>query len=130
MTEQDYLDFAERFVGAIQVGDVAGMRACYAPGAKIWHNSDNIEQTLDDNVKVLEWFIRTLPDRNYRVVRREALKDGFLQQHVLEATLPDGQKWAMAACVVVKMENGLITRLDESLDSAAREPLRPFGRKL
>jgi ketosteroid isomerase-like protein len=128
MTEQEILDFAARFVGAIQAGDVEGMRACYAPDARIWHNTDNLEQTLDQNVKVLKWFIRVLPDRHYRVVRREALKDGFLQQHVLEATLPDGQRWEMAACVVVRMENGLITRLDEYLDSAAARPLRDLGR--
>ncbi len=128
MTEQDILSFAEGFVGAIQSGDVPAVRACYAPGAKIWHNTDNIEQTVDENVRVLEWFIRTLPDRNYRVQRREALKDGFLQQHVLEATLPDGVKWKMSACVVVRMENGLITRLDEYLDSAEGKPLRAFGR--
>jgi ketosteroid isomerase-like protein len=128
MTEQEILDFADRFVGAIQVGDVPAVRACYAPGAKIWHNTDNIEQTVDENVKVLEWFMRTLPDRNYRVLRREALKDGFLQQHVLEATLPDGTKWKMSACVVIKMENGLITRLDEYLDSAEGKALRAFGR--
>lgn len=128
MTEQEILDFADRFVGAIQAGDVPTVRACYAPGAKIWHNTDNIEQTVDENVKVLEWFMRTLPDRNYRVLRREALKDGFLQQHVLEATLPDGTKWKMSACVVIKMENGLITRLDEYLDSAEGKALRAFGR--
>ena len=128
MTEQEILAFAKHFVDAIEAGDVPAMRACYAPGAKIWHNTDNVEQTIDENVKVLNWFIRTLPDRHYRVVRREALSDGFLQQHVLEATLPDGQKWKMDACVVVKMENGLITRLDEYLDSAARVPLLPYGR--
>ena len=79
-------------------------------------------------MKVLDWFIRTLPDRNYRVTRREALSDGFLQQHVLEATLPDGTKWAMDACVVIRIENGLITRLDEYLDSAQAGKLRAFGR--
>lgn len=128
MTPQDYLDFAERFVGAIQAGDTAAVRACYAPDAKLWHNSDGIEQTVDQNMKVLDWFIRTLPDRNYRVVRREPLPDGFLQQHVLEATLPDGKKWAMDACVVVKMKDGVITRLDEYLDSARSAELRPYGR--
>ena len=128
MTPQQHLDFAERFVGAIQAGDVATVRACYAPDAKLWHNTDGIEQTVDENMKVLDWFIRTLPDRNYRVTRREPLPDGFLQQHVLEATLPDGTKWAMDACVVVKVENGLITRLDEYLDSAQGAKLRPFGR--
>ncbi|WP_296596550.1 ketosteroid isomerase, partial [Phenylobacterium sp.] len=87
-----------------------------------------IEQTVDQNMKVLDWFIRALPDRNYRVLRREALPDGFMQQHVLEATLPDGKKWAMDACVVVKMENGVITRLDEYIDSARSAELRAFGR--
>ena len=128
MTAQEHLDFAERFVSAIQTGDTATVRACYHPDAKLWHNTDGIEQTVDQNMKVLDWFIRTLPDRNYRVVRREALPDGFLQQHVLEATLPDGTKWAMDACVVIKIEDGRITRLDEYMDSAKGAQLRPFGR--
>ena len=118
MNEQQILELAERFLGAIQAGDIDTTRACYAPDAKLWHNTDNTEQTVDQNLRVLGWFARKLPDRHYRVLRREALKDGFMQQHVLEATLPDGTPWKMSACVVVKMENGLITRLDEYLDSA------------
>ena len=118
MTEQETLEFAERFLGAIEHGDVATVRACYALDAKIWHNNDEIEQTVDQNVRVLEWFMRKLPDRRYRVIRRQALPDGFLQQHVLEATLPDGTPWRLPACVVVRIQDGLITRLDEYLDSA------------
>ena len=128
MTSQDYIAFARKFVGAIQSGDTATVRACYHPDAKLWHNNDGIEQTVDQNMKVLDWFIRALPDRNYRVTRLEALPDGFMQQHVLEATLPDGTKWAMDACVVVKMENGVITRLDEYIDSAKSSQLRAHGR--
>jgi ketosteroid isomerase-like protein len=128
MTEAETLAFAEKFVGAIQSGDVATVRACYAPDAKLWHNTDRVEQTVDQNMAVLDWFIKTLPDRNYRVVRRVALADGFLQQHVLEATLPDGTAWSMDACCVIKIENGLITRLDEYLDSAQGKALRSFGR--
>lgn len=128
MTPEQHLELAERFVSAIQRGDTETVRACYAPDAKLWHNSDGIEQTVDQNMKVLDWFIRTLPDRYYRVQRREALTDGFLQQHVLEATLPNGAKWAMDACVVVRAENGKITRLDEYLDSAKSAMLREFGR--
>ena len=128
MTSQDYIAFARKFVGAIQSGDTDTVRACYHPDAKLWHNNDGIEQTVDQNMKVLDWFIRALPDRNYRVTRLEALPDGFMQQHVLEATLPDGTKWAMDACVVVRMENGVITRLDEYLDSAKSSALRAHGR--
>ena len=47
---------------------------------------------------------------------------------VLEATLPDGTAWSMSACVVVKRENGVITRLDEYLDSAESSALSVLGR--
>jgi len=125
MTPQDYVAFAEKFVGAIQAGDPDTVRACYAPDAKIWHNNDGKEQTVDQNMRVLGWFMRTLPDRKYRVIRLEALPDGFLQQHVLEATLPDGTAWAMDACVIVRMQDGLIVRLDEYIDSAKANALTP-----
>lgn len=128
MDETQILAFAERFVSAIQTGDVDAVRACYAPDAKLWHNTDDIEQTVDQNMAVLEWFIKTLPDRYYRVLYRAALPDGFVQQHILEATLPDGTKWKMFACVIVRIENGLIVRLDEYLDSAQGKALRGFGR--
>jgi ketosteroid isomerase-like protein len=127
-SDQDVLAFADRFVGAIQSGDTDTVRACYAPDAKLWHNTDGIEQTVDQNMKVLDWFIRKLPDRNYRVLRREVLPDGFLQQHVLEATLPDGRPFKMSACCVIRMKDGVITRLDEYLDSAEAAVLREFGR--
>ena len=118
MTQDDYLAFAERFLGAVQAGDPDTVRACYAPDARIWHNNDGVEQSVDQNLKVLAWFARTLPDRRYRVLRREALPDGFVQQHVLEATLADGRAWRLDACVVVRLTDGRITRLDEYIDSA------------
>lgn len=124
MTPQDYLDFAARFMTAIENGDLETVRASYAPGAKIWHNHDGIEQSVDENLKVMTWMARALPGRRYRIIRREALADGFLQQHVLEATLPDGAAWTLDACVVIRMANGLITRLDEYLDSAQTAALR------
>ena len=127
MTPQDHLEFAERFVAAIQGDDAEAVRACYAPDARLWHNHTGVEQTVDQGVKVLAWFIRNLPDRRYRIIRREALPDGFLQQHVLEATLPDGKPWAMDACCVVRVEDGRITRLDEYFDSAHVAECRKFA---
>jgi ketosteroid isomerase-like protein len=128
MNENEILEFAERFLGAIESGDTATVRACYDPDAVIWHNNDGREQSVDRNMRSLEWFIRHLPDRRYRVLRREALKDGFMQQHVLEATLPDGAAWSLDACVIVRMKDGLIVRLDEYLDSAQAAALQTVGR--
>jgi ketosteroid isomerase-like protein len=94
------------------------VRACYAPDAKIWHNTDGIEQTVDQNLKLVRWLVRTMGNPHYRIRRRVALEDGFLQLHVLEATRPDGTPFRLDACVIVKLENGVIARLDEYLDSA------------
>ena len=126
--EKQILAFAERFITAIEGGDMDAARACYAPDAKVWHNTDNVEQTVDQNMKTLAWLARALPDRHYRVLRREALKDGFFQQHVLEARLPDGAAWTLSACVVVRLDGGLITRLDEYLDSAETAALSAIRR--
>jgi uncharacterized protein len=128
MSPQDYVEFARRFIAAIQSGDTEAVRACYAPHARLWHNNDGVEQTVDQNMRVLRWFMRTLPDRQYKVARIEPLPDGWMQQHVLEATLPDGSRWAMDACVIVRMENGLIVRLDEYIDSAKSNALQAAGR--
>ena len=128
MSDQAMLELADRFLSGVQAGDQDAVRACYADDARIWHNNDGVEQTVDENMRVLRWFARTLPNRHYRVVRREALKDGFFQQHVLEATLPDGTAWTMPACVVVKVKDGLIVRLDEYLDSAHAAVLQTIGR--
>ena len=128
MSPKEIERFAEHFVDTVQRGDTEAMRACYARNGVIWHNTDGIEQTVDDNIKVLKWFVETLPDRRYTVLRREVIPDGFMQQHILSATLPDGEPWKMDACVIVRMADGKIERLDEYLDSAAGAKLRAFGR--
>lgn len=128
MTPQEIEAFAADLMDAIQAGDGERMRGFYAPDAKLWHNTDRIEQSIDDNIRVLGWFVRTLPDRKYTVLRREVLSDGFVQQHVLSATLPDGTPWDMDACVIVRIEKGKITRLDEYLDGVQSTRLRAFGR--
>jgi ketosteroid isomerase-like protein len=118
MNSAETLAFAEHFVMSIQRGDADAVRACYAPGAKIWHNTDNVEQTVDKNIELVKWLHRTLKNVNYRVVRRVALDNGFLQTHVLEGTRADGSRFKLDACVIITMEKGLITRLDEYIDSA------------
>ncbi len=38
---------AQRFIDAITIGDADAARSCYAPDADIWHNFDDITQTVD-----------------------------------------------------------------------------------
>ena len=57
----DALDVAERFFTAVESGDLEAVRAIYAPDARIWHNHDRKEQTVEENLKVLAWVARHLP---------------------------------------------------------------------
>lgn len=122
--EEDTHSFSDRFLACLERGDVDQARSFYAPDARIWHNFDELEQTVDENLKLLAWMHRKLPVRKYRLVRREILHDGWLQQHVVEATLPDGQLFRMHACCVIQMKDGVITRLDEYLDPAQADVLK------
>ncbi len=123
----DALDLAELFFRALERGDIDAIRSIYAPDARIWHNHDRKEQTVEENLKVLAWVARNLTNRRYRVQRRVAIPGGFLQQHVLEAETAGGP-FSMPACIVVEAKDGRITRLEEYLDSAQAAHLTSLTR--
>jgi ketosteroid isomerase-like protein len=124
----DALDVAERFFRAVEKGDMDAIKAIYAPDARIWHNNDRKEQTVEENLSVLRWVAANLTNRRYVVERRVAIPGGFLQQHVLEAQTARGP-FSMPACIVVQIENGRIKRLDEYLDSAQANHLLDLTQK-
>lgn len=115
----DVMELAERFFTAIEAGDVDAARAMYAPDAEIWHNTDGVVQTPDDNLRTLGWMTANLGGIRYTEVQRSPTEDGFVQQHVLVATNRGGQRVEVPACIVVRLRDGRITRLDEYLDSAS-----------
>jgi len=121
---QDTLELADRLVAAIEAGDIDSLRRIYAPTAEIWHNFDQLTQTVDENLATLQWLVERLPERRYDVVRRERLPDGFVQQHVLVGTTRSGGRLEMPACLIVRVAEGCITRLDEYLDPAQAAVLR------
>jgi len=108
---------ADAFFAAIEAGDTEALGRLYHPDAKVWHNYDQIEQSVEENMKVLRFIVRTLSDRRYEEIRRIVLDDGFVQQHVLRGTTPRG-KLEMPAMVRVWIADGLVTRIEEYLDPA------------
>ena len=111
------MSVADDLFDAIQRGDIEAVRAIYAPDAVIWHNNDELEQTVDQNLAVLRWVCDNLADRAYEDVRRIEHDGGFVQQHVLRFT-KDGERRGVPACIVATVADGRITRIDEYLDSA------------
>ena len=115
----DVLELADRFFAAIEAGDITAVRDIYAPDAEIWHNTDGLVQTPDDNVRTLTWIATNLRDVSYTKIKRSAIDGGFVQQHVLVATNRAGQRIEVPACIVTTVRDDRIARLDEYLDSAA-----------
>lgn len=124
MTKDEILDFARHFTRVIETGDVDRARAFYAPTAKIWHNTDYKEIGPDENVAIFARLKRALPNMKLNITHLEVIEGGFVQADCLEATLPDGTPFRLSSCSIVKIENGLIIRVDEFIDSAETKPLR------
>ena len=124
MTERETFELADRFFAAIPKGDVATLRALYAPDAVIWHNHDGKAQSVAENLRVLEWVARNVRGIRYEDVRRHVTPTGWVQQHVLRGAAPSGKPLEIAACIVFAVAAGRVTRVDEYLDSAQVEALR------
>lgn len=118
MNERETLELADRFFAAIPKGDLATVRAIYAPDALIWHNNDQVTQSVEQNLQVLAWVTKNISGLRYEEVRRHVTPSGFVQQHVLRGTAPNGKSLEVPACILCTVEGGRITRLDEYLDSA------------
>jgi ketosteroid isomerase-like protein len=121
----EHIKLLDRIVVAAEAGDPADLLDIYAEGAVIWHNTDDMEQTVEQNMKVLAGMDRFLTDRKYDERRAHVFDGGVVQQHVLRGTKRStGEPFEMKAVVVVLVEDGKIVRLDEYFDSAAAAKLR------
>ncbi len=109
---------AQQLFDAIERGDLDALRSLYHADARVWHNTDGAEQSVDQNLRVLRWLVRNTSLRRYEEVRRDMLPSGFVQMHVLHLELAAGRTLRIPACLVVKVSQGRITRIDEYLDSA------------
>lgn len=119
MTDEAVRALAKRFFDCVEAGDVDGLVACYAPDARIWHNTDRAEQTPAENRATLNAMVARILDREYADRRLQVFPGGFVQQHVLKGTRAhDGVRVELPACIVCQVTDGKVTRLDEYFDSA------------
>jgi ketosteroid isomerase-like protein len=113
------LALADKLFAAIEANDLEMLTR----EVVVWHNNDEHEQLLDENLRVLNWLHRKVSEKRYEDVRRQATQFGFVEQHVLRGIAPGGGQLNVLACLVVTIEGERIVRIDEYLDSAALAPL-------
>ena len=116
VTDAEMYDIADRLLAAIGAADTDALRAVYAPDAAIWHNFDEREQTVDENLVTLTDLHRRATALEYTEIRRFPAPGGFVQQHVLLGQAKGGPL-RMPAMIRFWVEAGRITRLEEYLDT-------------
>jgi ketosteroid isomerase-like protein len=113
-------EIIDRMYGALANRDLDGAMACLAPGARVWHCFDGIAQ---DRAAILAGWTALLAgfsDFAFVDVRRHAIAGGFVQQQMMTGRTPSGALVAWAICLVVRLENGLVARVEEYIDRASR----------
>ena len=116
---------ADRLTRAYEQNDTDAIAACYTTDARIWHNIDGLEQSVEEQLGATRWLNEQLKNLRYEIVSRHSFDGGYFQQYIVHGTLAHGgEPFSMPLCMSVTVRDGRIARLDEYLDSAHLKPLQ------
>ena len=127
MSPEETLDLARRLFDALEQGDIAAATSLYAPGAAIWTNVLQRDSRAADVAAFLPVFVKRMPDRRYANRRVTPFDGGFVHRHRLTGTRADGARVAAECCVIVLVEDGLVTRIEEYVDSRQLDAVMSRG---
>ena len=118
------LNLAQKYMAALDAGDASKARACLHPDAKVWHNYDGAEQSVDENMGTLEFLLSKSKSLSYDIHRQEEIEGGYLQRHTLRLVTKNGLEMQSEAIAIISVKNNKITRIEEFLDPSPFAPLR------
>ena len=117
---------AQRVLDALAATDTPDPPSdLFAEGAVTWHSFDEVEEpTLVHTMATLRAIRAVIPDFTMSDVRATGDdQQTGLARYVLTGTLPDGSRLHAPAAMVIHLEGGLVTRLEEYVDTAQLAPL-------
>jgi ketosteroid isomerase-like protein len=106
----------DRLYDALATGDLEAARRCLTDDARIWHCFESFEHTPASIYTEWQGFVAHFVERKVTHVRRQPTPEGFVQQHVLSVRAVNGQPLSWPICIVVRIEDQRIARLDEYMD--------------
>ena len=113
-------EIIDRRYGALASCDLDSAMACLAPDARVWHCFDGIAQDRAGILAGWRDLLAAFSKFAFVDVRRQKTTEGFIQQQMMTALTASGEMIAWPICLVVRLENGLIARIDEYIDRAGR----------
>lgn len=117
-------DYVRQMFAAISRGDMVAFKACLTPDAVIWHNHDNVEQSVDETCQSLAYFCSQSTSRSYQDQRIVNAGRLHFVQHTLVAELKSGKTFRLPAMMRVEVnDDGRIVRIEEYFDGRALDAL-------
>lgn len=112
------IELAAALFDAFAAGDETAARKVCSPDLKAIQNHGR-PMSLDSLLKFSLAVHRLVDNFRYEEAIRTATAGGFVEEHSVRGTLPDGSELCLAACVVAEVEQGRISQLREYVDGSA-----------
>ena len=112
----DHIKIARAVFDAFQTNDIEAVsRLC----ADNFQGSQNGNPGMDraSLIGFLGAVHAKVNDFRYEDIVCSATPDGFVEEHTVKGTLPDGEQFSLRLCVIGSITNGKVTQLREYLDT-------------
>jgi len=115
----DAFAIADALGAAIHARDANAIRAIYADDIVVWHGSTGKAQGKEENAGLLAGVFQITSSLKYVDIKRHAIDGGLVQQHRLVGVFDNGKPMPdLNACLVIKVNDGKITRIEEYFDGS------------
>jgi ketosteroid isomerase-like protein len=120
---RDAEQVASELARIVRAGDAVALAELYAPDVRMWYSIGNAERTREEGLAGARLLFEITQDRRQECVRVTRTETGYVSQYHLHATLQDGQQLRIPSCIVVTVDDGRISRLEEYMDAITAGPL-------
>ena len=115
-----HVEIAKALFDAFTTGDDDAARALCAPDVQAIQNHQP-PITLTQLLQFAAAVRGVATDYHYAEVVCTETPSGFVEEHSVRGTLPNGEQFRLPACVVGEVRDGLITQLQRRLHTLAAE---------
>ncbi|MEM7689662.1 MAG: nuclear transport factor 2 family protein [Pseudomonadota bacterium] len=113
----DHTRIARAMFDAFQAGDIETARALLADDFAGSQNGGPL-MNRDGLLGFVAAVKAKVPDFRYEDIVCAATRDGFVEEHTVRGTLPDGGQIDLRLCVIATFRDGKVASLREYLDTA------------
>ena len=117
MNEYEIREICEQFFDAYENKHDDILDKLYSDDCIIWHNVFGKDTTREDNLAAMR-VDKGQRRRTYNDRTINTFADGFVIQYTLNGVMTNGHRGALWICIVGKVRDGKITRIDEYMDTS------------